>query len=209
MEYSTTTDNLGSYTFDDIYYGEASTVTVSCSYLDHDIVSHVSVNADTPTNKVYVDLDVNTHIFPNASFFDKTAYAITGNVRHMDIDDCYLEGITVTRIYSIDQNGTRVRPKEEKESDVDGNYTFIVNPEIAGLDSIIIVANNVQYLNEVNGQAQDSICYAFQSNSDNGVVQSHADGSAYITNFNLDKTTVIDFHDETLYTVTVNVTDPW
>ncbi|MDA8693260.1 hypothetical protein N9L92_04290 [Saprospiraceae bacterium] len=206
ITYNETTDNLGQYQIDDIYYNEESIVSVSCSYLDHDIISQESVGANPQLDVIQVTLNVSNNTSSSANFFDKTAYAVSGVVRHKDITDCALDSIKITRTYSIITDGIRSRISDDTYTSDEGEYTFIVNPEIVGLDSILFEVNNIRYILDQAGQPQDSISYDFIGETDNFNMETDdPKDNFYITNFNLDPVTNLDFKDETEYTATINV----
>ena len=188
--YETTTDNNGSFSFENVFYGSGTaTYNISANYLDHEF--DYTVNS--------VDLSSTQPSAPNVLIFDKTAFVIQGKLQ-LSQTECGQDSIEVKVISNL-SNGplpTTIYTNEE------GYYSTTINPDLVGLQSIQVEIPNVQTTGTVNNP-QD-INYDFDAINDND--NNNNDNKFVIGQqdlLNLQKVTTIDFLEKTTYPIEINV----
>jgi len=193
--YSASTNSAGVYVFNDIYYGGSSEIQITCTYLDHDIKTQIS-NEDT-LNVLLTTL-INSVL--NQNFKDKTAYAISGNLTHKNIPNCFLDSIIMTKVITVNGMST----EETTYTDEEGNYAFTYEPNTPNIEEV-----KLQFP-EYKIMGSDSIFFDFTSSTDETLFQFDAEGFPYIdfplsSGVILEKDIKVDFKDQTVYDVYLNM----
>ncbi len=201
--YGPITNNLdGTYEFTQVYYGGSNdgtyfTVTPAKMVSDFDKPEELANLTITGGNVSPEATQVN--------FKDNTSYTISGIVRHADIPDCGLEGIEIEYL-SVFKNGSTIKNSGLTNpiiTDENGAYSFVINPFLDNLDSIVIKAKEL--LITGNAPNQDTVQFDLTTN---GTYEGLQDFTAYpyFVNFaGMAQENSINFYDQTRYEVNLAV----
>jgi hypothetical protein len=179
--YTTTTDEQGEFKFEEVQYSlEEADYTLTASYFNHKFnpaSQEVSLSLDgTSANSII--------------FLDTTAYEVKGEVAYEWLD-CGLENARVTAVSTFEDD---IETVAETFTDKNGQYSLIINPNAAGLQSIHIKIDSFRVFGEIGNQ--DTIYHQFdQYSKDLGTLSM------------IPQTKVINFNDQLTYDIELNVQD--
>lgn len=183
FNYSTVTDVNGHFYIDGVYFAdETVTYSVMAVFEGHDFV----------TNPIPASISPENSVKSNIIFIDKTAYIARGAVRYKDVT-CGLDSIQLRLVNVFNNNSTT---EETVMTNADGEFSFVLRPDQAGLMEIRIEIDSISYSVDVMGTPRDTVLHHFATSD-----------QVSFTNFiNFPREVIIDFEDTLTYDVEFFVT---
>lgn len=139
-QYTAVTDADGKYEIPKVYFGEKTKYKVTAAFANH--VFDVAVQ--------FVTLETDIYRATVPDFRDKTAFVLKGNISYNQ--GCGLDSLTI-KLISKYKNGTPIKT-EEALTNLNGNYSFSINPYDPDLESLELVLKDTQTASGFNAKTR-------------------------------------------------------